>query len=275
VILLTGDSPPRHRVTTATLDQPEVSAAPTIMPLACGNALPFELRVPSGYDGPFSGVAPGAPPAESGQLVDYWQSTTGSFERRWPAAAEFDRMWIGTDQRPPGSGVIGAMAFSSRTEPDGRTSQTILVHVLDQVVSCQVVQLTIYDPDPGRVDATLAEMLAEGVIVSHIPLVTETTNADALPPAQPCQTPPGVTSPNQGGAVDGGAAYPTARDALQAFVAQPETAPRLGYSEVNLPDGSVGYVYKVRDNDDFVSIVIHVRHDLDGWRVDSWDASGC
>jgi hypothetical protein len=45
---------------------------------------------------------------------------------------------------------------------------------------------------------------------------------------------------------------------------------------MQLPDGSAGYAMpSPLEGDDTYITVIHVRHDPDGWRVDSWDASGC
>jgi hypothetical protein len=274
-VLLTIDSTDSKDPRNITATNPPTTApipTPTPTTFTCGTTLPLELSVPAGYAGPITGPAPAADqPVEPGQFVQHWTSGATTFETRWPGLGSPFAVPGGT----PGS-VSGASSLGSRTAsgtPFGRAYYAFG----GQPADCYVLQVSIYGVDDTTVATEMEAFWRRPFDVPEVPLVAQTVTVDQAPAARPCQTPPGVLSPNEGGAVTSEVTHPTSVDALIAFLATRPQSTLRGFIEMHLPDSDVVYAMptpNLEDDDAYVT-VIHVRHDSDGWRVDSWDQSGC
>ncbi len=237
----------------------------------CGSDLPAQPSIPDGYSGPRAASASEADTAAvASQLVETWTSPTGSIEVRWPSDAD-QRPWA--DQSTDSAGSFAAQSDRDvSTTKAGRARQAIFFRFPNQPKGCDTVQLTVYGKDAGSVAATF-DILAKQPFVSTESTVTKTTAADAPPAAVRCSTVQGrENAPLQGGAVaSGGFATPEA--ALTSFVGDRDR--RLlptGYTELQLPDGSRGYV---RATPAGVVTTVLVSQSAGRWSVAGWEASPC
>lgn len=142
----------------------------------------------------------------------------------------------------------------------------------DQQPDCQTLQVSVFDTDDANI-ATAINQIRQSPFDSNLPLIAASRTVDATPRVVPCQTPPGVSSPNRGGPITGAGSHPTPAAALQGFVESDPTLPRNSYQELRLPDGSIAYAGQ-NPAGDWV-IVIHVTPTGGNWTVDNWNASGC
>lgn len=250
---------------------------PTTAPMTCGDQPPRPIAVPEGFAGPVPGPISAAPhPPEPGQLVMHWTSGSGGIELRWPMDPTVPNPFAA----PPGTeGLVRSPAtFSAgiRTAQPAAAGQTVKYMALGSGIAapeaCRVLQLGVFDPDPARVESVMA-VFSRAPYVSDVPLVADSRSGDAPPTVVPCNVPAGVAqTPNRSGEGDG-TAYRNPADALSAFLkGQPTLLPR-GYLEIRLPDGTLVYGAQVRDGA-FVTVVQVVPSPA-GWRVSTWESSGC
>lgn len=254
--------------------------------LACGEALPIDVVVPDGFNGPSNG--PGGDAAADPRpdaLVLHWASTADIVEVRWPA--DPDRLAPGRavwDHGVPDDYTgLTADADASPTA-GGRMVKELTAWVPTATAQeCRAVQIIVSGPDAAAVEATSDRVTSHMFDRYLPPLIVGTDTAGAAPKVQRCRAPAGMAvPPNRGGRVSGFPTYPNSRAALQAFLeaqgtpgsAVPQsTLSRRGYREITLPDASVAYAYE--STPDFVSTVIHVVQTNGGWTVADWEASGC
>jgi hypothetical protein len=252
------------------LSMPSPDTAATTVPTAgdvCGSTPPRAIAVPEGFAGPVSGPIEGAPhTAGAGQLVLHWTSGAGGIELRWPPDP--------TLPNPPAAPAT----FSSTVLPAqaGANGQTVKYMMLGTGVAtpegCGTLQLGVFDPDGARVEAVM-DALSRAPYVSTEPLVASSQSADVAPPVAGCRAPVGVTPPpNRSGEGDG-VTYPSAAEALSAFIRSQPTVLPGGYVENRLPDGSLAYAVQAPGG--AVVTVVHVVPTAGGWTVSRWQVSGC
>ncbi len=119
-------------------------------------------------------------------------------------------------------------------------------------------------------------------IVSEDPtaLVMSRTSVESLPPIVMCQG-GGTSKPNVIGVGTDTNAYPSAEDALRAFLVENRTIPgtpglaQSGYVELSLPDGSTSFGKFYEGDDSSVVTLVNVSEADTGWVVGQWEASGC
>jgi hypothetical protein len=274
VAYATSDSEPDRDDARARTRAPVVSRATTTtrdISLRCGAELPVDFEIPAGFDGPVRAKADEAPPLELGQLSFLWTAPDASLEVRWPADAALRAHVVEMEPGPPSDSIGVGRPLNFQRTPSGIAFQQLTISKGDQQVGCQVLQLTVYGSDDGvrRADDALNAQL----FVDTIPFITGSEDVAELPTAEACPTPPGIESPNRGGAGDG-VAHPTPQDALAAFLAAEGSLPEDGYIQLDLAGGTYAFGHRTFDGARWV-IVIHVASVADGWAVDHWDASGC
>ncbi|MGH9247307.1 MAG: hypothetical protein ACRD29_23955 [Acidimicrobiales bacterium] len=313
------------RQVTATDDQNAVgipsdgadpaAAATAETSFACGPDMPIAVPVPDGFTGPVEGPggdAPASPAAD--QRVLHWISDTGTIEVRWPGRGRQGDPgdWGQVVDEPPvgdeteGSSahmvITGVITADDQPEPtpSGRVVTGLAISFAGVVelpandeAECQSLEITIAAADPEHVrelgSGIYAALFEPGGPFGSpvLPLVTESTSADAPPEIPPCQAPPGVPHNDfSGGPVEGLGTFPTPAEALEAFIATRTTTwedpfgfevemPMMaegGYTEIHLPDGSIAFALGVGEAGTTVVRVVEVDG---GWTVDRWDATGC
>jgi hypothetical protein len=261
-IAVTGPGPSRA--------EPPSAGAPT----TCGDALPARPSIPAGYEGPLPGPAlQAAPPVEAGQYIRHWVSDTGSIELRWPAdpdlRAKFNPKPV---VRPDDKGVGGVRLDQVRHTASGEPFGYQVFVFRRLAISCQTVQVTVYDTNAETVRTTMATYSTHP-FESDAPIVTGSETADAAPVVAGCNTPSGISSQNQSG-VGSGASYANPQSALAEFLDTQPNFVKTGYTEYRLPDGSIAYATQGPAQQSFVTVV-HVSSGGAGWTVDRWEASGC
>jgi hypothetical protein len=268
--LVTGSSTsPRDRVSAA---PSSVSSLPPVASTTgiCGESIPARIITPPEYAGPIPGPSEDATVAATAdQLVEHWTSPTGSIEVRWP----FDNDGIIVPSAETHPGRVSGGREGGPDEHGFYVARLYFDAPPHQFRQCQIVQVVVRDRDPAHADSTF-QFILDRASDDYGRLVTNTATVDATPSAITCAVPAdSPPSPNRGGPVST-ASYPTPSDALQSFVTAHTTLHRFGYTELQLPDGTMGYGAPAPSGDGFV-IVIHLAHDDTGWSVDWWDESGC
>jgi hypothetical protein len=255
----------------APTDIPTSSEAPaTTRAMTCGSQLPLQLDIPDGYSGPAAMAT-----SDPGQLALMWTSGTNRIEARWPADVE--------NRVPPPPYLInprgqqlgwGMTSSDTRQGIDGNYYQRmrILVPVL---TDCHTLQVDIVGIDPSSVDAVKAKMTDGGtkapIFSPAQPLVIASEERPAEPTVGHCENP---TTPNRAGTVTGGN-YPTATDALEAFLARDPVTLKTNYLEIRLPDRSIAYANESSYQPGVFLALIHVVPSDSGWSVDRWEIVGC
>ena len=274
VAYATSDSDPDRDDARACTRAPVVSGATTTTrdtSVVCGTELPLDFAIPEGFQGPVRAKADDGPPLELGQLSLLWTAPDAVIELRWPADAAVRAHVVEMAPGPPNDSVgVSYPPDISRTA-SGTAFLTLGIDKNDQPIGCQVLQLTVYgSDDPVR---RTAAVLVDEPFVRDKRLITRSEDVATIPSAVACRTPPGVESPNRGGAVVS-VAQPSPQDALAAFVATDARIPRDGYVQLDLSDGTFAFGHRDPDDEQWVT-VIHVAPVPGGWTVDHWDASGC
>jgi len=230
---------------------------------ACGSDLPARLNIPAGYVGPGTGSAPLEHEAE--QLARAWSSPTGRVEVRWPSDL---------DKRPftESQGFMGMTSAEPIPAAGGTSVRYMLFHLPGQQVGCETLQISVFDADVARLNATVEE-ISFHPFQSDAPLVTVAQTAERAPAVASCAAPQTVAAaPNRGSAVAGPTgATPT--EALERFLATQPALLRDGYVEFGLPDGSKAYG-NTGAGSAFITVV-HVAPAGSTWAVDKWEAAGC
>ncbi len=165
-------------------------------------------------------------------------------------------------------GVFGGTALlvggevESRAPGAGGTSPSTTVEVTT----------TVTVPSDGGIETILSED-PTALIMSH-------TAVEFLPPVVMCQG-DGISKPNVSGVGTDTNAYPSAEDALRAFLVENRTIPgtpglaQAGYVELSLPDGSISFGKVYEGDDSYVVTLVNVSETDTGWVVGQWEASGC
>lgn len=262
----TGDDTGRE-VATPAAD----TTAPAAGPRACGTTLPAQPSIPDGYLGPHAASAPEADTAASAsQLVETWTSSTGSIEVRWPSDTD-KRPW---SDRPANSAdsLVARPDAGVSTAENGVASRAILFRFPNQADGCDTLQFTIYGNDAATVAAVFDE-IARQPFAPKDPTVATSSAASSLPTVVGCPAAEhGDTAALRGGQVTT-AGFATPEAALTSFVGERDR--RLlptDYAELQLPDGSRGYVQTTP-----VGIVttVLVTQSAGQWNVARWEASAC
>ena len=238
------------------------TSAPQVTP-SCGVDPPAPLAVPAGYAGS---------PAAGSQLALTWTSSSGAIELRWPS--DPTHPW----PKQPSANNSSDGAFDALVDEDttrtktGVTERVLLFHFAGQPASCSTVQVTVYDSGPARVSAAVDALTAHPFELG-VPRVTFSVAVSNAPEVSKCQAPPTVSvPPTRGSTSVASGSFADPESALAAFVDTVRTLPRYGYTEDQLPDGSIVYAW---ERPGLVVTTIHVAKVSDGWTVTEWHTSGC
>jgi hypothetical protein len=264
--------------------------------LACGFQLPFSVELPDDFDGPVDGPSPDSDPLEHGQLGVHWTGRQGSVEIRWPT----DIAYRGDDVEATGTPEnVSFILFGTSEGPQVFGDNP---HGFPDVDSgtlegdwaendCHVAQLIVYGPEgePAGSVLVVGDPQADPSVLRLAPtlsrpgqseLVVESRTVDVVPDVIPCQGTP--DEPTLSGTIAEPIVYPTAAEALRAYVETRDRWPNVGYFEFIEPDGTITYGRPFEPDpmtaptpDDGLVIAVSVVPRGDGWAVDAWESSGC
>jgi hypothetical protein len=248
---------------------------------ACGTELPFELPLPDGFTGPEPGlvVPPAYDPPADGSYAAHWSRGGTDVDVRWPSSPPLDPTTPHESDTPSVWLSCGPVPLE-----DGRLTANLNYSTsrLGEL-SCASMDVTVVAPDAATLDATIVEVrtaleAASGPFgVADEVLVVESLAMDELPEGIGCSPPAGEDGSGvQGGPVDL-PTYATAREALRAFLVTQPTLQTHQWTEVTLPDGTMGYLTDVAlpEEEPTWATRIHVVPDGDGWTIVDWQSPTC
>ncbi len=261
-----GDDTGRHVATPAADTTGPASGAP-----ACGRTLPAEVALPDGFGAPQAASAAAADtPASASQLVETWASPTATLELRWPSDAD-KRPWAG---QPADSGrAFDAQADAAASSAkSGSARRTILFRFPDQPKGCDTVQVTVYSADEATVSSVFDQYVQQPFVTKD-PTVATNSAARSLPSVVACPAVKGAAATTVRGGPVSTAGFATPEAALTSFVGDRERhLLPTDYAELQLPDGSRGYVQTTPAG---VVTTVLVTQATGQWSVARWEASPC
>lgn len=276
-----------------TSPQSPTTVAPAPLQPMCGDELPFSTVLPDDFVGPHDGPSPhSVHDLEDGQIAVHWTGRGGSVELRWPIDSRHRQRRAAIDAATARDDGVSFVLIGQAQHPEVYAS-----NVLDDPATetdferhCRLAQLVVFgsDGDPWS-DFSILEpdsaaptlRLAPGLPrAGHDRLIVESIEVDVLPAIVPCDG--RAEAPILNGTVSDPAVHPTAAGALEEFVEQMETWPKLGYFGLVEPDGSITFG-KPFEADPMVApapdtglvVAVFVVPMGEGWAVESWESSGC
>lgn len=205
-----------------------------------------------------------------------WPGAFGSIELRWPPDPDTPNPHVGLgpgdDTGPPR--VTSGSGSPPRQTARGFTVQSEVLQVAGALPAetCRQLQISIFDTDPARVQAT-SDWLQRSPFRPTEPLVKESQTADRPPTVGRCRAPAGVASPPNAEGEGDASTFPTPEAALEHFVETHGTVILRGYVGFQLPDGTIAY--GVQSLGQWVTVVHVAATGAGAWRVTGYDFTGC
>jgi len=280
--------------TSTTAETPSTTMAPAPV-LACGFQLPFSVELPDDFDGPVDGASSDSgKPLEDSQLGVHWTGRQGSVEIRWPTDIAYRGEDVEATGTPESVSFIligtseGPQVFADNPHgfPDAEPG-TLEGDWAEN--DCHVAQLMVYGPEgePGGSVGVVGDPQSDSLVLRLAPtlsrwseLVVDSRTVDVVPDVIPCQGTP--DEPTLSDTITEPIVYPTAAEALRAYVETRDHWPDVGYFEFIEPDGTITYGRPFEPDpmtaptpDDGLVIAVSVVPRGDGWAVDAWESSGC